>query len=130
VSRWKPSHARARGLPRRDSDPRRDDAEVSRSSRGKKYVVSGKSCRRSEVGYYVACTERRVTFTILKHIDPNDCLGRLTIVQQCASIWYQIVGPESEVPNQQPDFLGVTDLYRVPRCTVVVLGLLSRFAKV
>ncbi len=43
VSRWKPSHARARGLPRRDSDPRRDDARVSRSSRGKKYVVSGKA---------------------------------------------------------------------------------------
>ena len=25
--------------------------------------------------------------TILKHIDPNDCLGRLTIVQQCVLIW-------------------------------------------
>jgi hypothetical protein len=27
----------------------------------------------------------------LKHIDPNDCLGRLTIVQQCVSIWCIVV---------------------------------------
>jgi hypothetical protein len=26
---------------------------------------------------------------ILKHIDPNDCLGNLAIVQQCVSIWYK-----------------------------------------
>jgi hypothetical protein len=26
---------------------------------------------------------------ILKHIYPNDCLGNLTIVQQCVSIWYK-----------------------------------------
>ena len=38
MSRWKPTHARMRGL------HESDDARVSRSSRGKKGVVSGKSC--------------------------------------------------------------------------------------
>ncbi len=32
----------------------------SRSSRGAKRIAGGKSCRGTEVGYYVACTERRV----------------------------------------------------------------------
>ena len=43
MSRWKPSHARMRGL------HESDDARVSRSSRGKKSIVSGKTCHRTEV---------------------------------------------------------------------------------
>jgi len=38
---------------------------------------------------FESCLQR---VTILKHIDPNDCLGRLTIVQQCALIWYGVTG--------------------------------------
>jgi hypothetical protein len=38
-----------RGLQRRDSDPRLDDARVSRSSRGKKSVVGGKTAGRQKL---------------------------------------------------------------------------------
>jgi hypothetical protein len=33
---------------------------------------------------FESCLQR---VTIFQHIDPNDCLGRLTIVQQCVEIW-------------------------------------------
>jgi hypothetical protein len=65
MSRRKPTRARMRGLrqcigPLGKAGNIVDDAKVSRSSRGMKYITSGKSCHRTEAVDRVPISWRRV----------------------------------------------------------------------